>query len=111
MGCSRAMAGSILSRARHRGVMTFLWRAGDRPQSLYVYSIMLRRAGTLLVCLILGAPAAALEPQRPLPDAAEFLREARKRLDTDDERQRGYMYVETRRDQKLDKNGRPTANR
>ena len=89
--------------------MTFLWRGGDRPRSLYVYSIMLRRAGTLVACLILCAPAAALQDPRPLPDAAAFLREARARLETDDERQRGYMYVETRRDQKLDKNGRPTS--
>jgi hypothetical protein len=70
---------------------------------------MLRRAGALIVCLILGVPAAAIQEQRPLPDAAAFLRQARTRLETDDERQRGYMYVETRRDQKLDKNGRPTS--
>jgi hypothetical protein len=47
--------------------------------------------------------------QRALPDAQLFVQEVRKHLDTDDERQSGYMYVETRRDQKLDKAGRPTS--
>ena len=43
------------------------------------------------------------------PVAQRFLQEARAHLETDNERQRAYMYVETRRDQKLDKNGRPTS--
>ncbi|HKB13918.1 MAG TPA: hypothetical protein VKD69_24810, partial [Vicinamibacterales bacterium] len=43
------------------------------------------------------------------PDQQTFLQEVRKRLDTDDDRQSGYMYVETRRNQKLDKAGRPTG--
>jgi hypothetical protein len=46
--------------------------------------------------------------QRPLPDAGTFLAEARKRLATDDERQGGYVYVQTRKEQTVDKNGRAT---
>jgi len=53
--------------------------------------------------------AAARAQQRPLPDPQTFLQEARKHLETDDDRQRGYVYTETRRDQKLDKEGRPTS--
>ena len=56
--------------------------------------------------LCLATPLAA---QRPLPDQQQFVQEVRKRLDTNDERQSGYMYVETRREQKLDKAGRPTG--
>jgi len=55
------------------------------------------------LCLALSLPAAA---QRPLPDQRQFLEEVRKRLDTNDQRQSGYMYVETRREEKLDKAGR-----
>ena len=46
---------------------------------------------------------------RPLPHEQRFFQEVRKHLDTDDERQSGYMYVETRREQKLDKAGKPTG--
>jgi hypothetical protein len=42
---------------------------------------------------------------RPLPDEETFYREARKKLETDATVQRGYIYVETRREQKLDKDG------
>jgi hypothetical protein len=45
----------------------------------------------------------------PLPDPERFLHEARKHLEPDDERQSGYVYVETRHDQKLDKAGKPTG--
>jgi hypothetical protein len=61
----------------------------------------------LAVICLLATPATA--GQRPLPDQQTFLQEVRKHLDTDDERQSGYMYVETRRNQKLDKSGRPTG--
>jgi hypothetical protein len=47
--------------------------------------------------------------QRPLPDPQLFLQEIRKHLETDDERQSGYMYVEKRHEQKLDKAGRPVG--
>jgi len=57
----------------------------------------------VVLCLAVSLPAAA---QRPLPDQRQFLEEVRKRLDTNDQRQSGYMYVETRREEKLDKAGR-----
>ena len=59
-----------------------------------------------LVCLIATSSAAQM---RPLPDPQPFLQEVRKRLQSDDERQSPYMYVETRRDMKLDKSGRATS--
>ena len=58
----------------------------------------------LIACL--AVPAVGQE--RPLPDYDTFLAEARKRLQADDVRQSGYVYVETRREQKLDKSGRST---
>jgi hypothetical protein len=45
--------------------------------------------------------------ERPLPDLGSFLVQARTRLQTDDERQRSYIYVETWRKQKLDGAGKP----
>lgn len=86
--------------------MTFLWRGPDRRRVSLVYVDMLLRAAAAIACLLTGAAAAQ---QRPLPDPPRFLQEARAHLETDNERQRAYMYVETRRDQKLDKNGRPTS--
>jgi len=44
---------------------------------------------------------------RPLPDQESFLAETRKHLQTDSTLQSGYVYVETRRELKLDKGGRP----
>lgn len=44
--------------------------------------------------------------ERPLPDQATFLREVRARLQTDSTLQTSYIYTETRREQKLDGNGR-----
>jgi hypothetical protein len=72
----------------------------------------MRRFAALVVLSLLAVPplpAAPLAAQPPLPDQQTFLQEVRKRLDTDDERQSGYMYVETRRSQKLDKSGKPTG--
>jgi hypothetical protein len=46
--------------------------------------------------------------ERPLPDQAAFLKETRKHLQTDTSVQSSYMYVETQREVKLDKNGRTT---
>ena len=42
---------------------------------------------------------------RPLPDLQPFLAQARTRLQTDNERQRSYIYVETQRERKLDGSG------
>jgi hypothetical protein len=44
--------------------------------------------------------------QRPLPDQEPFLAETRKHLQTDSALQSSYVYVETRRELALDKNGR-----
>ncbi len=44
--------------------------------------------------------------ERPLPELHSFLQEARTRLQTDDERRRSYIYVETQRRMKLDGSGR-----
>jgi len=44
--------------------------------------------------------------ERPLPERESFLRETRKHLQTDTSLQSSYVYVETRREQKLDKRGR-----
>jgi hypothetical protein len=59
-------------------------------------------------CLIaiLAVPAAGQD--RGLPDYATFMAEARKRLEVDDVRQSEYVYVETRREQKLDATGTST---
>jgi hypothetical protein len=64
--------------------------------------------GVLAVCL-----SAAVEPaqNRPLPDQEAFLRETRKRLQTDATLQSSYMYVETRREQELDGRGRVSEDR
>ena len=59
--------------------------------------------------VVLSLLATPLQPQKPLPDQDAFLQEVRKHLDTDDYRQTGYMYLETRRNQKLDKSGNPTG--
>jgi hypothetical protein len=64
------------------------------------------RVSVALACLLATSSAAQM---RPLPDPQPFLQEVRKRLQSDDERQSGYMYVESRRDMKLDKSGRATA--
>jgi len=42
---------------------------------------------------------------KPLPDLQPFLAQARTRLQTDNERQRSYIYVETQRERKLDGKG------
>jgi hypothetical protein len=62
-------------------------------------------AGVALVvaCLLVVAVAAQ---ERPLPEREAFLRETRKHLQTDTSLQSSYVYVETRREQKLDKRGR-----
>lgn len=63
--------------------------------------------GVLAVCLSAVVPA----QNRPLPDQEAFLRETRKRLQTDATLQSSYMYVETRREQELDGRGRVSEDR
>src|SRR4051812_21247369 len=61
---------------------------------------------TASLCLLaVSSPA----QERPLPQQQPFLQEVRKHLETDDERQSGYAYTETRREQKLDSAGKPTG--
>ena len=60
----------------------------------------------LSVAVAVGPVVAAQE--RPLPEAEPFLREVRKHLERDQQRQSGYMYVETRHELKLDKSGKST---
>lgn len=56
-----------------------------------------------LVALAIAAPGAQ---NRPLPDQDAFLKETRKHLQTDSKVTSNYVYVETRRERKLDKNGK-----
>jgi hypothetical protein len=69
---------------------------------------MKRLAPLVLVLAIaaLGVGALGAQTNRPLPDQDAFLKEARKHLQTDSSVQSSYVYVETRRETKLDKNGR-----
>ena len=59
-------------------------------------------------CLIAIQAVSAAGQDRPLPDYATFMAEARKRLEADDVRQSEYVYVETQREQKLDASGAST---
>ena len=54
--------------------------------------------------LVAGSTSGAQD--RPLPDQESFLDEAREHLQTDSTLQSSYVYVETRRELKLDKGGR-----
>jgi hypothetical protein len=58
---------------------------------------------------VLLSATALVAQERPLPDQAQFLRDARARLATDTALQSSYIYTETRREQKLDGRGRVTA--
>jgi hypothetical protein len=69
---------------------------------------MRRIALSAFVCIAMVAPTSPAQDP-PLPNPESFLREVRRHLETDDERQTGYMYVEKRREQKLDSAGRPTG--
>jgi hypothetical protein len=73
-----------------------------------LYVARLRRVSTAIGVLALAVSAAA---QEALPDRDAFLAEVRKHLQTDQALQSSYSYVETRREHKLDKNGRPTSER
>ena len=66
-------------------------------------------ARVLPILVALGFLIAGSTPgaqNRPLPDQESFLAETRKHIETDSTLQNGYVYVETRREQKLDKGGR-----
>ena len=60
---------------------------------------------TLVAGLLIGA-APTLAQEWPLPDRDAFLAEVRKHLETDQTRQSSYTYIETRREQSLDSDGR-----
>lgn len=60
-----------------------------------------------LALVLIGLPAVWQE--RPLPDPGPFLEHVKQRLQFDEDRQSAYMFVETRRELKLDKAGRPTG--
>ncbi|MGH9242459.1 MAG: hypothetical protein ACRD3G_30790 [Vicinamibacterales bacterium] len=54
----------------------------------------------------LVASSSLVAQDRPLPNQQSFLIETRKHLQTDSTLQSSYVYVETRREQKLDRHGR-----
>jgi hypothetical protein len=58
-----------------------------------------------IVASALLSVTALVAQERPLPDQESFLREVRTRLQTDSTLQSGYIYVETRREQKVDRRG------
>jgi hypothetical protein len=55
---------------------------------------------------LLVASSSPVAQDRPLPNQQSFLAETRKHLETDSTLQSSYVYIETRREQKLDKQGR-----
>ena len=57
------------------------------------------------LAVVLLTVTALVAQERPLPEQESFLREVRTRLQTDSTLQSGYMYVETRREQKVDGRG------
>ena len=70
------------------------------------------RSGVSRACtiaLIAATSAGVAAQERPLPDQAAFLAEARQRLQTDSALQSSYTYVETRREQKVDRGGKVTS--
>lgn len=62
----------------------------------------------VITCLLVCVAASTAAQERPLPDFDAFVAETRKRLEADDVRQSEYVYVETRRERKLDSSGRTT---
>ena len=101
----KASSGVVRCPVLGRGVRT---RTG-RPQCWYDRYWMVIRSMRLAVVLgfvaLLSTSGIAAQ-DRPLPDQQTFLKEARKHLQRDTSVQRTYMYVETRRETKLDKDGR-----
>jgi hypothetical protein len=70
---------------------------------------MVKGSSRLIALLVFAAFSYGVlgAQERPLPDQTEFLEQARKHLRTDSSLQSAYMYIETQRESKLDKNGRP----
>jgi len=60
------------------------------------------RAAVFFLLLVTTATA----QERPLPDFETFAAEVKKHLETDEERQSGYTFIERRVEQKVDKSGR-----
>jgi hypothetical protein len=58
-----------------------------------------------IIASALLSVTALVAQERPLPDQESFLRDVRTRLQTDSALQSGYIYVETRREQKVDGRG------
>ena len=58
-----------------------------------------------MIASALLSVTALVAQERPLPDQESFLRDVRTRLQTDSALQSGYIYVETRREQKVDGRG------
>jgi hypothetical protein len=61
---------------------------------------------TALALLVLFLTTSAAQ-NRPLPDYDTFAAQVKTHLATDEERQSGYMFIETRTEEKLDGTGRP----
>jgi len=61
---------------------------------------------TRSIAAALLSVTALVAQERPLPDQESFLRDVRTRLQTDSTLQSGYIYLETRREQKVDGRGR-----
>jgi hypothetical protein len=61
----------------------------------------------VVLCAAVAAPSGAAN-SGGLPNPEHFVAEVRKRLQEDEERQRDFVFFETRREQKLDGAGRPT---
>ena len=66
----------------------------------------MRATGRWVVWVVCLCGTVVGAQDRPLPDQQSFLREARKHLQTDTSLQSSYMYVENRRERKLDKQER-----
>jgi hypothetical protein len=67
---------------------------------------MAARLLAVVVCVAVSTQAFAQE--RPLPEMQKFQQEVRRRLQSDEARQSGYMYLQTTRERSPDKNGRST---
>ncbi len=69
------------------------------------HAVRWRVVRAMVVALMCFAGVRAFTQDRPLPDLTTFLAQARTKLQTDDERRRSYVYVETQRERKLDGSG------
>jgi len=61
---------------------------------------------TVAIAVTLLLTTLSAQAPKPLPDRETFVREVRARLEPDEDRQRDYVYVETRREIKVDRSGR-----